>query len=136
MLVFLDLHFCVCLALFGQVLAPVEALLERVGMRTQRRCARLSCPNLHLVKNMFGFVPCLSRSPSGALLPFFGGEFPTKIDYRKKGTLILTSPLEDLVVLFKGIDFTTGLIFSCISRRWNQMDANRRVALAKANRRI
>ena len=33
-----------------------------------------------------------------ALLPFlFWGEgFPTKIDYRKKGTLILTSLLEDL----------------------------------------
>ena len=28
---------------------------------------------------------------------FFGGGFPTKIDYRKVGTLILTSLLEDLV---------------------------------------
>ena len=33
-----------------------------------------------------------------ALLPTFLGEgSPTKIDYRKKGTLILTSLLEDLV---------------------------------------
>ena len=29
--------------------------------------------------------------------PFWGEGFPTKIDYRKKGTLILTSLLEDLV---------------------------------------
>ena len=35
-------------------------------------------------------------SPSSALLPLFGG--PTKIDYTKKGTLILTSLLEDLAV--------------------------------------
>ena len=28
--------------------------------------------------------------------PFVWGGFPTKIDYRKKGTLILTSLLEDL----------------------------------------
>ena len=41
----------------------------------------------------------LTRSPQlGALShPFFGWEgSPTKIDCRKKGTLILTSPLEDL----------------------------------------
>ena len=45
-------------------------------------------------------VHFLSRSPSSALLPFFGGEgSPTKIDYRKKGTLTLTSLLEDLVVI-------------------------------------
>ena len=33
----------------------------------------------------------------GALLPFFGGGLraPTKTDYRKRGTLILTSLLED-----------------------------------------
>ena len=38
-----------------------------------------------------------TRSPS-ALLPFSGWEgSPTKIDYRKKGTLILTSLLEDLM---------------------------------------
>ena len=29
---------------------------------------------------------------------FLGEGFPTRIDYRKKGTLILTSLLEDLVV--------------------------------------
>ena len=40
----------------------------------------------------------LAGFPSSALLPTFLGEgFPTKIDYRKKGTLILTSLLEDLV---------------------------------------
>ena len=33
------------------------------------------------------------------LTPFFGEGSPPKIDYRKKGTLILTSPLEDLVVV-------------------------------------
>ena len=39
----------------------------------------------------------LTRSPSSALLPFFAWEgSPTKIDYRKKGTLILSSLLEDL----------------------------------------
>ena len=36
------------------------------------------------------------RSPSIADLPFFGEGSPTKIEYRKKGTLILTSLLEDL----------------------------------------
>ena len=37
-----------------------------------------------------------TRSPNSALLLFFGEGSPTKIDYRKKGTLILTSLLEDL----------------------------------------
>ena len=32
----------------------------------------------------------------GPLFPFLGEGSPTKIDYRKKGTLILTSLLEDL----------------------------------------
>ena len=42
-----------------------------------------------------------SRSPSSALLPSCLGEgSPTKINYRKKGTLILTSLLEDLVLPF------------------------------------
>ena len=42
-----------------------------------------------------------SRSPSSALShPFFGWEgSPTKIDYSKKGTLILSSLLEDLGLL-------------------------------------
>ena len=31
--------------------------------------------------------PTFSRAPSSVLLPFFGGRAPTKIDYRKKGTL-------------------------------------------------
>ena len=34
--------------------------------------------------------------PSSALLPFFGEGSLTEIDNRKKGTLILTSLLEDL----------------------------------------
>ena len=38
----------------------------------------------------------LARSPTSALLPFVGGGSPTKIDYRKKGTLILASLLEEL----------------------------------------
>ena len=46
------------------------------------------------------FSAKMTRSPKGsssALLPFFGWEgSPTKIDYIKKGTLILTSLLEDL----------------------------------------
>ena len=39
-----------------------------------------------------------SRSPSSALLPVFWEGSPTKINYREKGTLILTSLLEDLGV--------------------------------------
>ena len=35
-----------------------------------------------------------ARSPSSALYPFLGEGSPTKIDYRKKGSLILTSLLE------------------------------------------
>ena len=31
--------------------------------------------------------------------PFLGEGSPTKVDYRKKGALIPTSPLEDLVAL-------------------------------------
>ena len=34
--------------------------------------------------------------------PFLGEGSPTKIDYRKKGTLILSSLLEDLVNRFCG----------------------------------
>ena len=41
----------------------------------------------------------MSRSPSSVLLPFVGGGFSKKIDYRQKGTLILTSLL-DLDVCF------------------------------------
>ena len=63
-----------------------------------------------LLPKAFSLVPMssergglLSRPPSiGALFhpPFFGGEgFPTKMDYRKKGTPIPTSRLEDLVLL-------------------------------------
>ena len=42
-----------------------------------------------------------TRSPSSAVShPFFGWEgSPTKIDYRKKGTLVLTSLLEDLAYI-------------------------------------
>ena len=50
-----------------------------------------------------GWVGHLLPGPqvSSALLPFFGEGSPTKIDYGKKGALILTSLLEDLV-LFRG----------------------------------
>ena len=34
--------------------------------------------------------------PARGTVSFLGAGSPTKIDYRKKGTLILTSPLEDL----------------------------------------
>ena len=34
---------------------------------------------------------------SALLSPFLGEGSPTKIDYRKKGTLVLTSLLEDLL---------------------------------------
>ena len=44
----------------------------------------------------------LSRSFSSALLPFFGEGSPTKIDCSKKGTLILTSLLEDLAIFCCG----------------------------------
>ena len=37
-----------------------------------------------------------SRSPSSVLQPFVAEGSPTKIDYRKKGNLILTFLLEDL----------------------------------------
>ena len=56
---------------------------------------------VHFQKQIHRF---LSRSPSSALShPFFGLEgSPTKIDYKKVGTLILSAPLEDLVVPQKG----------------------------------
>ena len=45
------------------------------------------------------FAEMNSRSPSSALLPFLFLEegSPIKTDYRKKGTLIITTLLEDLV---------------------------------------
>ena len=46
---------------------------------------------------ILGNDPNLTRSPSSALLRFFWEGSPTTIDCRKKGTLILTSLLEDLV---------------------------------------
>ena len=50
-------------------------------------------------KEREGFGPVLSRCPSSALShPFLGEGSPSKIDYRKKSTLILTSLLEELVV--------------------------------------
>ena len=42
-----------------------------------------------------GFISLLGP-PVVPFYPFFGGRGPTKIDYRKKGTLILASLLEDL----------------------------------------
>ena len=46
-------------------------------------------------------VQIITRFPSSALLPFLGGGLPTKIGQRKKGTLIRTSLLEDLVGISK-----------------------------------
>ena len=44
-----------------------------------------------------GVVLGVTRPPSSGLLPFFWGEgSPTKIDYSKSGTLIVSSLLEDL----------------------------------------
>ena len=48
---------------------------------------------------------CFSRS-----LSFFGEGSPTKIDYRKKGTLILTFLLEDLVLRQIGTSLREGLL--------------------------
>ena len=53
--------------------------------------------SLERAETWAGPKPNEARSPSSALLPtFFGEGSPTKIDYRKKGTLIPTSSLEDL----------------------------------------
>ena len=52
------------------------------------------------------------RSPS-ALLPFFGGGFPYENRLQKKGTLILTSLLEDLVAL----PLKVGQKERCLQRR-------------------
>ena len=55
-----------------------------VGMGVGMVCGNVAC------------VLCrFTRFPSSSL--FFERGSPTKIDYRKKGTLILTSLLEDLV---------------------------------------
>ena len=52
--------------------------------------------SLHPTRNPLHQVSLL-RPQLGALLPTFWGEVsPTKIDYSKKGTLILFSLLEDL----------------------------------------
>ena len=55
-------------------------------------------PCFHFPGVHFGVTLFLTtaRSASSALLPFLGEGSPTKIDYRKKGTLILTTLLEDL----------------------------------------
>ena len=51
------------------------------------------------MRNIYIYI--YTGSPSGALsLPFFGEGSPTKIGYSKKGTLILTSLLEDLVYIY------------------------------------
>ena len=76
------------------------SLFVRVFPKIRKRtnCGRglVSCANSLFGRQLF----ILSGSPSFALLPTFLGEgSPTKIDYRHRGTLILTSLLEDLVVL-------------------------------------
>ena len=56
-------------------------------------------------------VGCLGP-PVVPFYPCLGGRSPTKIDYRKKGTLISTSLLEDLVVVLarrrQGLGFHHG----------------------------
>ena len=56
---------------------------------------------------------CDSRS-SSALLPFFWGSSPTKIDCKKKGTLILTSLLEDLGNKCPGVPSDISLLSSLL----------------------
>ena len=62
---------------------------------------------------IFSITPC--ETPSSALLPFGGGGFPYSNRLEKKGTLILTSLLEDLdtliwiVALFWNLLKSTGL---------------------------
>ena len=58
------------------------------------------CGSRHGTKTITLVVIQYARSRSSALLPpFFGEGSPTKVDYRKKGTLILSSLLEDLFIL-------------------------------------
>ena len=57
-----------------------------------------------------------TRSPSGALLPFLGKGSPTKIDYRKKGTLSLTPLLQNLVKDFFSHHRMTTTPFGLLTR--------------------
>ena len=73
-----------------------------------------------------------SRSPS-ALFPFLGEGSPTKLDYKKKGTLILTSLLEDLALYFwvpRAIEVVTllrgGAAFSLL--RWCKLAVHHKFA--------
>ena len=53
----------------------------------------------------------VTRSPSSALShPLFGGGSPTKIDYSKKGTLLLSSLLQDLGENASRFSFLVGLV--------------------------
>ena len=53
------------------------------------------------VQGISGRIRCFHGILGPPVVPFYsffwGGGFPTKINYRKKGTLILTSLLEDYV---------------------------------------
>ena len=84
-----------------------------------RRASRSNCclkGPCCVSRNSSGLVMCLGPPARCPLFyPFFGrGCSPTKIDYREKGTLILTSLLENLVVQ---VVFLRGIfaLYSCIS---------------------
>ena len=70
---------------------PYQSAWTTVGKQTAGR------PKLDSKDVLNSPLHFSTRSPSSALLPFLGEGSPTKIDYRKKGTLILASLLEDLV---------------------------------------
>ena len=73
-----------------QIFASVCQFMETAQRYSLRRCCA----------NVICRCRAPARSPSGALLPTFLREgSPTKLDYREKGPLLQTSPLEDLVLL-------------------------------------
>ena len=71
-------------------------------------------PRCHL--KWVGCSTAILGPPRSALLRFLGGRFPTKIDYRKKGSFILSFLLEDLV--FFPRCFAGRFRSSFLVRRW------------------
>ena len=65
-----------------------------------------------LARTPVGTEDTLLGPPVVPFYPFLGEGYPTKIDYGKKGTLILTSLLEDLVYEHWGRTHNTA------NRRW------------------
>ena len=84
----------------------IEAVPEIMDLKKQAGFATHS-RSISWASVTFGGLDRFSLGPP-ARCPFsptfFVGRAPTKISYRKKGSLILTSPLEDLVVN-KHLDF-------------------------------